>query len=178
MQLRAATTRGSDELAAQVERAVEELDGTIRDVRGTIFELQHEGSGTVRDELRALVREYADVLGFAPSVRTAGAIDTAVGDVLRDQLLAVAREALSNVARHSEATRVDLEVTTDNTQVVLVVADNGVGLTGSPDRTGGHGLRNARHRARVWGGELALERLEPHGLTLRWWVPLLPRGTG
>jgi signal transduction histidine kinase len=177
MQLRAATTRGADQLAAQVERAVEELDGTIRDVRGTIFELQNEGSGTVRDDLRSLAREYAEVLGFAPSVRTNGPIDTAIGETLHDQLLAVAREALSNVARHSEAGRVDVEVTIDHTQVTLVVADNGVGLPESGDRRGGRGLRNARHRAEVWGGELVLEPQEPHGLVFRWWVPLLPQGT-
>ena len=110
-------------------------------------------------------------------MRTSGAIDTAIGEALRDQLLAVAREALSNVARHSEATRVDVEVTTDTRQVTLVVADNGVGLSGSGDRSGGRGLRNARHRAEVWGGELGLEPQDPHGLVLRWWVPLLPQGT-
>ena len=178
MQLRAASLRGGDELAAQVEQAVQDLDGTIRDVRGTIFELQNEGSGSVRDDLRTLAREYAEVLGFAPSVRTNGAIDTAVGEALRDQLLAVAREALSNVARHSEATRVDVEVTTDTAQLTLVVADNGVGLPGATERPDGRGLRNARHRARAWGGELELDPHEPHGLVFRWWVPLLPDGVG
>ena len=182
MQLRAATTRGADELSAQVERAVEELDGTIRDVRGTIFELQNDGSGTVRDDVHTLAREYAELLGFAPTVRTSGAMDTVIGDALRDQLLAVAREALSNAARHSRATRVDLELTTGDGSVTLVVADNGVGLpTDLPDdlqASQSRGLRNARHRARAWGGDLLLERHDTHGLVFRWWVPLLPGGTG
>jgi len=174
MMLRAASVKGPADLAAQVEVAVQELDVTIRDVRATIFELQNLGSGSVRDDLRALAREYTEVLGFAPTVRTSGPVDAAVGDSLREQLLAVLREALSNVARHAGASRVDVEVVTDPTHLTLVVADDGVGLSRSGDGPEGRGLRNARHRAEVWGGDLRLEPQEPQGLVFRWQVPLDP----
>ena len=83
-----------------------DLDATIRDVRATIFELQTPSAGSVRSELRALVREYRRVLGFTPDLRIKGPVDTAVTEQMREPLLKVLREALSNVSRHAQATQV------------------------------------------------------------------------
>jgi signal transduction histidine kinase len=80
------------------------------------------------------------------------------------------------VARHARASRVELEVVVDPDLLTLVVADDGVGLPRTDERADGRGLRNARHRARAWGGHLLLEQNHPHGLVLRWRVPLVPAG--
>ena len=70
MQLQAAAMRvPDDEVRARVERSVADLDATIRDVRATIFELQTPSAESVRSEMTALVREYAQVLGFAPELQ-------------------------------------------------------------------------------------------------------------
>ena len=63
-------------------------------------------AGSLRTEIRGLVREYAPVLGFTPDVRTSGPVDSAVSDPVREQLLPVLREAVSNVARHALADHV------------------------------------------------------------------------
>ena len=109
MQLQAASMRISDtELRERLEGSVADLDATIRDVRATVFELQRQAAGSVRSELRALVREYRSTLPFVPELHLIGPIDTAVDDSLREPLLKVLREALSNLARHAQASHAQI----------------------------------------------------------------------
>ena len=157
------------EVAERLEKAVDELDETIRDIRTTIFELQHRQGGSLRSLVRALVMEYAPVLGFTPTVRILGPVDTAVSSTLAQQVLAVLREALSNIARHAIADQAEVEIAASPSEVVLTVTDNGTGLPA--DRTES-GLRNARRRAAAHGGVLELKPGEPSGTIFRWRVPV------
>ena len=157
------------DVAERLDAAVDALDDTIKAIRGTIFELQHRHGESLRAEIRSLVREYVPVLGFAPGVRTNGPLDTAVPARVREQLLPVLREAISNVARHALAESADVEVAVTDTEVRLVVADDGTGITGDLQESG---LRNARRRAGDLGGRLDLTDNEPRGTVLTWRVPL------
>ncbi|MBZ5739791.1 GAF domain-containing sensor histidine kinase [Nocardioides mangrovi] len=158
------------DVAEIVRRAVDSLDQTIRDIRGTIFELQQHGSGpSLRADVRALVREYAPLLKFDPVVRTSGPVDTAVPREVRDQLLSVLREALSNLARHAAADHGEVDVSVDDDELWLTVIDDGVGL--SPGRAES-GLRNARRRATALGGVLEVGPRTPRGTSFVWRVPL------
>jgi signal transduction histidine kinase len=159
----------NDEVKERIDSAVADLDVTIRDIRSTIFELQHAHELSLRADVRGLVKEYIPVLGFTPMVRTSGPVDTAVPKSTAEQLLAVLREALSNVARHSEADAAVVEVEARPDEVMLRVADNGRGL---PVERNESGLRNARRRASDNGGTFRLLPEEPHGTVLEWTVPL------
>jgi two-component system, NarL family, sensor histidine kinase DevS len=153
----------------RIDETVDSLDLTIKDIRSTIFELQDRQSGSLRSETRKLVKEYVPVLGFAPTVRTLGPVDTAVPEPIRDQLLAVLREAISNIARHALADHADVELRVDGHEVVLTVTDDGVGLR--EDRLES-GLRNARRRASALSGSLDVSAGEQQGTTFVWRVPL------
>jgi signal transduction histidine kinase len=165
-----ASLAGGSEIGPRLERAVDELDLTIKAIRGTIFELQHRQSDSLRAEIRSLVREYVPVLGFAPTVLTSGPIDSAVPSTVRDQLLPVLREAVSNVARHALADQAQVELHVSDHELRLTVVDDGIGLAG--DRTES-GLRNVRRRAAGLGGIVELTSSEPRGTTLVWQVPLI-----
>jgi signal transduction histidine kinase len=171
MQLQAVALTHGPELGTRLRACVEDVDDTIRDIRATIFELQTQGGETLRGDLQALAREYVPILGYPPTVRTSGPVDTVVPEVLREQLLPVLREALSNVARHAHATRVEVEVVVDEETLRLTVLDDGIGLTGQARESG---LRNARDRAHLLGGDLELTPARPHGLVLHWQAPLEP----
>ena len=67
-------------------------------------------SAELRVEIRELVEAAADPLGFRPALETSGPLDSAVPDELRADLLAVLREALSNVVRHAGASTVQVTV--------------------------------------------------------------------
>ena len=164
-----ASLAGASEIGSRLDKAVDDLDLTIKAIRGTIFELQHRQSDSLRAEIRGLVREYVPVLGFAPAVLTTGPLDTAVPEDIREQLLPVLREAVSNVARHALADEAHVEVSVSGHELRLSVSDDGIGLV--EDRTES-GLRNVRRRAAGLGGSVELTRNEPRGTTLVWRVPL------
>ena len=80
------------------------------------------------------------------------------------QVLAIAGEALSNVVRHSGASQVRLAANVVGDRLRLVIRDNGNGLP--DDLVPGFGLRNMRDRARLLGGELAIETEPRHSTTV------------
>jgi len=160
----------NDEVKERIDSAVVDLDVTIRDIRSTIFELQHSHDLSLRADVRGVAKEYVPVLGFTPMVRTSGPIDSAVPQPVGEQLLAVLREALSNVARHSEADAAVVEVQATEDEIVLRVTDNGKGLPADRHESG---LRNVRRRAVEHGGAVRFLPEEPHGTVLEWTVPLV-----
>lgn len=153
----------------RLDAAVADLDDTIRAIRGTIFELQDRRGDSLRAGVRKLVKEYVPVLGFTPGVRTSGPVDTAVPPALGAQLLAVLREAISNVARHALADSAQVDVSVTPERLELRVADDGVGL---PAEVSESGLRNARRRADDLGGTLEVLPVGDRGTVLVWRVPL------
>lgn len=159
------------DVQSRLDQAVDDLDTTIRDIRSTIFELQHQDRAGLRGEVRALALEYAPVLGFTPTLHTKGPVDASVPEELVDDLLAVLREALSNVARHADANSVKVEIETDASGTLLRVTDDGSGL---PAERRESGLRNIRRRASEHGGAVWLNDAEPHGTVLEWRVPVPP----
>ena len=117
----------------RLESAVDDLDGTIREIRRTIFSLRAaEGRTTsLRGEILDLAANAAVSLGFEPHVRLEGPIDSVVPAEVSPHLLAVLREALSNVTRHSDARSVHVNVKASGSEVTLTVIDDGRGIAGS-----------------------------------------------
>jgi signal transduction histidine kinase len=164
-----AAMTGGSAISERLDKAVADLDDTIKAIRGTIFELQDRRGDSLRAAIRKLVKEYVPVLGFTPVVRTSGPVDTAVPAALGAQLLAVLREAVSNVARHALADGAEVDVVVAGDRLELRVADDGVGL---PPEVSESGLRNARRRADDLGGTLEVSRVGERGTVLVWRVPL------
>ncbi|MFJ5556942.1 GAF domain-containing protein [Streptomyces sp. NPDC093250] len=160
------------EASERVLRAVDDLDETIKIIRSTIFGLRsRSAAGAGGPGLRAravrVVGEAAPVLGFAPSVRMEGLIDTEVPKETADHLVAVLSEALTNIARHARADRADVVLETDGREVRLTVADNGVGIPAGGRRSG---LRNMAERAAQLGGTFDITASPGGGTTLVWRV--------
>jgi signal transduction histidine kinase len=163
----------ADAAVTRIEAAVDDLDLTVKHIRSAIFKLESSrvsSSGGLRNRVLALGREAAGPLGYEPRCFFDGPVDSSVGDDLAADLLATLREALSNVARHAQATRVEVElVVTD--QLVLRVADDGIGPP-APDVPRGHGLDNMAARATHRGGRFELRAGSPTGSVLEWEAPV------
>ncbi|MEU1087382.1 GAF domain-containing protein [Streptomyces sp. NPDC005892] len=146
------------EVREGVGRAVDELDITIQEIRTAIFALQQEPAEAPSGLRVRVLREVnmASVpLGFTPSHRFLGAVDTQVGELTGKNLIAALREALSNAFRHAHASRIDVVVDATATlpdgraAVRLTVSDDGVGIPEGGRRSG---LRNLARRAESLGG--------------------------
>ncbi len=176
MSLQAATAmmpQGS--AATRVGQAVDALDDTIKDIRSSIFMLQTHPASDAKIGLRAQIMTVTDEitpgLGFTPSLRLDGSLDTTVAEDITEDMLIALREGLSNAARHARASRVDVTVTA-GTHLTLIVQDDGTGIGDTSRRSG---LANLRHRAEALGGQLKLGQPENGGTRLEWRVPL-PEG--
>ncbi|MEU3660980.1 GAF domain-containing protein [Streptomyces sp. NPDC032940] len=171
-----------DRAAARVQRAVGDLDETIKIIRSTIFGLRSREDDTtsptasmLRTRAVRAVGEAVPVLGFAPGLRMEGLLDTNVPRETADHVVAVLTESLTNIARHAHASHADVVLETDGTWVRLTVCDDGVGIAPDGRRSG---LRNLEERARKLGGEMRLECPEGGGTRLVWRVPVDQRGEG
>ena len=115
--------------------------------------------------------ESATALGFKPSCDIAGAIDSAVDEPTGGHVLLCLREALSNVARHADASRVAVNVVVDDGRLTLRVADDGVGYRPTAGQHSS-GLDNMRVRAESLGGDFSIEALPDRGTVTTWTVPI------
>ena len=160
------------EKVERVRQAVDDLDLTIKEIRTSIFALQqpapHAGEG-VRQAVLHAVAAARPTLGFDADVVFHGAVDTLVPPNVAEQMMAVLREALSNVARHAKASTASVSLAVDPEWVELVVTDNGDGLPESGRRSG---LANLARRAADLGGEFEAAATLVGGTKVRWRVPL------
>jgi GAF domain-containing protein len=162
------------EVKSRVSNAVDAMDDTIKDIRATIFALQARDHADAQPGIGAaimgVVEEMTPMLGFSPSLRLGPGLREQVAGEAAEQALAALREALSNAARHAQATRVDVTVDVSAEGMLSVqVTDDGVGI---PDGGRRSGLGNLATRAGKLGGELRLgpadEHADPPGTRLDW----------
>ena len=149
------------EATARVERAIDAIHLSIQDIRNFIFGLRPElleGASLVVG-LASLVEEYRHNMIVDLELRVPDALPEPAAEVT-GHLLAIVSESLSNVARHSRASRASLELSTPEggATMQLVIEDNGVGFDPAGVVKLGHqGLANTRARVAEIGGALAIE---------------------
>lgn len=101
-------------------------------------------------------------------------LETRLHSDTETHLFRIAQEALTNIARHSRATQVDLRLRVQRATIQLLVQDNGIGIDPERSSQSRHslGLTGMHARARQCGGRLSLEDVDPHGLRIFVEVPL------
>ncbi|MFL6163810.1 MAG: GAF domain-containing protein [Jatrophihabitantaceae bacterium] len=175
-----------DERLSQV---VGDIDDTIRQIRSSIFRLRGPiavGTSQVRLRLLELIAELSPLLGFEPQVNFTGSVDLLITDEVLEELEAVLREGLTNIARHAQASRAQLAVIVGHGELQVEIIDDGVGLSGTTRRSG---LANLRRRAERLGGGFEIispapttsraglmsareTSTEKGGTLIRWRIPL------
>ena len=171
--VQAVASQATEPVAGRLAEAVDTLDDAIRAIRTVVFGLSHRQRGEadgLQGSLLALARDAARPLGFMPRVRFQGPVETVVPGRLHDQVLAVVHEALSNVARHAEASQVVVEIVAEDHCRVRVI-DDGRGLPAGEIGTG-RGMANLQARADEVGGAFEARRSESGGTVLEWSAPL------
>lgn len=143
--------------AERVERSIDTLQATIAEIRTFIYGLRPglQDAGGMAEALETLAEEVRLHSPLQIEVQAAGA-PRLPADV-SGELLSIAREALSNVARHAAAARVTIGFSTSGNELRLEVWDDGRGFDAAAPVAAGHrGLANMRRRAASLGGRLVV----------------------
>ena len=153
---------------ARLEDCRRLIDEAIQNVR----ELSHLLRPTILDDfgLDAGIRWLAERFGERTGIEVdfKSSFGGRLADETETHLFRIVQEALTNVARHSKATRVAIELARNGTRVHLTIKDNGHGFHGNGGS--GLGLVGMRARAQSLGGELRISSRD--GVAIDLWAPI------
>ncbi len=154
----------------RILRAVANLDTAVTQIRTVIFALsaRDDTRPSVRHRIIDLANDVSSGLQRSPTVAFSGPVDLVVTGDLAEDVVAVAREGLSNAARHAHAEQTGVTLDVAGGMVHLAIFDNGGGLT-EPSRRSG--LANLEVRATARGGSFTIET-SIAGTRLDWTVPI------
>jgi signal transduction histidine kinase len=168
----AARLNDVDKVVAGIDRAVDDLDVTMTEIRTAIYELGTSAlPGGLRHGVLEITTELATMLGVRADVVFQGPVDNSVPQRTADNVLAVLREALTNAGKHADATQFGVTLSVAD-EVTLCVVDNGVGIQTPLVESAGLGLANLRKRAEKLHGVFLVEVLETGGTKVTWSVPI------
>jgi signal transduction histidine kinase len=154
-----------------VEDSVKLIDDAIANVR-TLSQLLRP---TILDDfgldagIRWLAEKFGERTGIDVDYRSQ--FDARLADETETHLFRIVQEALTNVARHANASRVTIFLRAENGDIRLTVSDNGRGLAESPNHTG-MGLTGMRARARSAGGDCVVSSTTGGGVTIDVTAPI------
>jgi two-component system sensor histidine kinase UhpB len=149
-----------------VRQALEEVRRIARELRPEMLEQLGLASA-----LTELSRKFAEQSGIRVERRFADDLP-ALSHEAEIAVYRVAQESLTNVARHADASRIEVTLEPGIDSVVLRVSDDGHGLPETNASSNGHsGLRGMRERALLVGGALAIKRSIEGGVEIRLEVP-------
>ena len=175
--LSSALHRGSGpELEQAVRDAVEQMTADIESLRALISELRPATLDEIglAAALEGLAERVAAATGA--EVRQEVSLDSGhdespLDPELQTTVYRVVQEALTNVAKHAQATRVELAVTRNDTLLKIEIIDNGIGFAVG-DGGAGFGLPGMRERIELVGGAIEVSSDNESGTRIRAMVPL------
>ncbi|MET0928644.1 MAG: GAF domain-containing protein [Aeromicrobium sp.] len=159
--------------AQSVMQQIREIDASIAQIRQSIFAL-HRDSEVTAVSLRARVLEIIDRVESQdgtrprPQVTFLGPVDLMADADLTDDVTAVVTEALANVVRHAQASKVEVVISAAAGRVTVEVTDDGVGPGSNPRLSG---LANLRARAGSHEGSFDIGPGPAGGTQMVWSVP-------
>ncbi|HEU4760585.1 MAG TPA: GAF domain-containing sensor histidine kinase [Dehalococcoidia bacterium] len=160
-----------------LERAMDDLNKVIKDIRSYIFDLRPKVSQVtdLPQALAELVRDVRVNTLMDAEVELGGDVAGLLDEEQALALFHIAQEALNNVARHSMASSVRVLLLAEDGRVTLQVEDDGSGFElGEESGRGRQGIRNMNDRARAVGANLTLESERGQGTRVRVELPLAP----
>lgn len=167
--------RDPEAAEAHIEEAERLIYELRRELTGLIFELRPaalEGKG-LASAVGNYAADWSQQYGIALEVRIQG--ERSLPLDIEQPLFRVVQEALANVARHSQASRVEIAMNVSHGEITLTVTDDGCGFD-AEDQHDGFGLSSMRQRAQSLGGELTVQSVRGKGASISCWVPITESG--
>jgi len=167
-------TEDPSEGAARADKAIDSIHATIRDIRNFIMGLQPEmlAEADLVTGVQTLAAEFEGNTLIDLELKIDGELVEPPREYAA-HVLAITREALSNIARHSGATRASLELAAADGTLRLVIGDNGRGFDVAEARSNRQrGLTNLNSRAEAIGGTMSLNSEPGAGTRLELRIPI------
>ena len=148
-----------EEVPAGLEKAMDDLNKVIQDIRSYIFDLRPEVlQGDLERAMEDLVQGVRVNALIDAELAVEGDLNSAVTEDQAVSLFRIAQEALSNVSRHAQASSLQVKLTALPQSVRLEITDDGIGFDPQADRPEDkRGLRNINERAHMLGAKLSVE---------------------
>ncbi len=161
-----------DQNRAQISSSIQDLNHVIEDLRKYIQDLRVgiDYSVALNEQLQEIIDGFRQV-SSARLVVDAGRGFSQLTEERTHAIVQVVREALSNIARHANASEVYLDIHEAASQIMLVISDNGKGFDLS-QASSGNGLRNMRQRVRQVDGTVEIISQPGRGTTLTATFPM------
>jgi signal transduction histidine kinase len=170
---------GNESLRRQVNRAHEVARDTLHEARCSMWTFSRRAMENI-DPAASLALAAEQIFNATPIQRELSLQEQPfeLPSRVRFELLRIGKEALTNVLKHSQATRVQMQLTYRKQLVQLSVMDDGRGFV--PESTGdvqhGYGLTSMRQRAEGLGGKIIIESQPRHGTRVVAIIPLIREG--
>ncbi|MEN8211503.1 MAG: PAS domain-containing protein [Thermodesulfobacteriota bacterium] len=143
--------------ANRVKKMCSLIDDTIDDVREMAYRLRPRVLDELglTDALELLLLDFEKKSNVSCVFKHDGIPD--ISNTLATALYRIAQEAVTNALRHSNATTITLELTTDEEGIILSIQDNGCGLdVDNKENFKGFGIEGMKERALLVGGKLEI----------------------
>ena len=163
-----------DVVETRLAQAIAEIDRVIGDLRNYIFGLRPGvvSANGLGDSLSQLGHEFEERTGITVALDVDPALEQPLAGVAT-HVVQMARESLSNVARHADAATCRVSLRRTDGGAVLEVDDDGVGFDVKGPPRAGLGLQNLRARAESLGGRLVVTSPPGEGTTVQVSLPLV-----
>ena len=161
----------------RLQKAMEDLNHTIRDIRNYILDLrprQLHGESLI-EGLGRLITEFRQNTKLEVSLAGPKEPLTDLTQVNAMSLFHICQEALANIAKHAKASKVSIDLWATSERILLEVSDDGQGFElDKVNKTVGHGLANMLTRVQNVGGDLDISSAPGEGTSILAWVPRQP----
>lgn len=172
LSLQSAAGRAPGAVGDAIREQVDAIDAAISEIRTVIFALSSStrADESLRHRLLDVVTDVGAALPSPPRISFSGPVDLLIRGPLADDVLAVVRESVSNVARHADAANCEIRVAVDRREIHVQIDDDGRGYSPGSRASG---TANLEARAAALGGGYSIGTRPEGGTRVLWRSPIV-----
>ncbi len=162
----------------KVGEILEQIESLSRDalikMREAVYSIM-EDKEVLQNFSKYIYQKSLDILklkNIAFQCNSSRMIDHKLSSKVKFNLYRIISECLTNILRHSNATKVDLFFAFEDNKVLIIIQDNGKGFNRKDNLSNGSGLKNIQHRVSDMGGEISISSKSGEGSKLKIILPL------
>ncbi|EEG77862.1 sensor histidine kinase [Dethiobacter alkaliphilus] len=164
------TTVNPAKAADIIAKGNQRLDEINTEIRHYIMDMQSTTFGelSVKEIVLGMVEEFKDQHKLPVEVRIHDSRNEKLSSQHKEQIYFIVQELLTNIARHSKATKAAVSLVFHPQHLILEVSDNGIGLPAKQRRSG---LQNIMDRSEQIGADIEIQSSKQNGTLTRLQIP-------